>query len=154
MSKSQSDRQENIQCARQTKWQGDRLTVWPYGRIAGQLKSLLLFRYDKMWLNRVNNFCFHVYAQKSLFKVNKSGLFSCPAILPYGHTVCLYFCISDILTFYFFLFTTHVRPQPWASAKKFSAFRLVIKTKVVQNVNRMSERYAVQTEWQYDRMAE
>ena len=30
---------------------------------------------------------------------NKSGLFSCPFILPYGHTVILSFCPSVPLTF-------------------------------------------------------
>ena len=53
MSKSQSDRQDDMQCARQTEWQRDRMTVWPYGRIAGQLKSPLLFFLDPLRSHRL-----------------------------------------------------------------------------------------------------
>ena len=34
LSKRQSDRQEDIQCARQTEWQRDRMTVWQNNRAA------------------------------------------------------------------------------------------------------------------------
>ena len=55
MSKRQSDRTEDIQSAGQTEWQRDRMTVWPYGRIAGQLKSpLLLF---SIWTRTYSENC-------------------------------------------------------------------------------------------------